>query len=165
MIVVVADTSPLNYLTQIDCQQLLSALYGRLLIPAAVFEELRHPATPAAALVWAEQLPAWVDVRRVVLQSDATLDGLEIGEREAIQLARFEEADLLLIDERLGRRLAQEQGLTVTGTLGVLVQAAVRRLVDMDEAIRRLQTTTFRCTPETYERARQRALMEAANRG
>jgi predicted nucleic acid-binding protein len=69
------------------------------------------------------------------------------------------------MDERLGVRLAQQHGLAVTGTLGILVQAAVRRLVDMDEAIQRLQRTTFRCTPEMYERARRRVREETAGNG
>ena len=50
--------------------------------------------------------------------------------------------------------LAQQHGLTVT---------AVRRLVDMEEVIAQLQKTTFRCTPEMYERARQRAREEMGN--
>jgi predicted nucleic acid-binding protein len=160
MILVVADTSPLNYLIQINCHELLPALYGQVLIPAAVFEELQHPATPAAVLGWAQQLPPWIDVREVSSEPDSTLNGLGPGEREAIQLAERERADLLLIDERLGVRLAQQHGLTVTGTLGILIQAAVRRLVDMEEVIAQLQKTTFRCTPEMYERARQRAREE-----
>jgi predicted nucleic acid-binding protein len=165
MIVVVADTSPLNYLIQIDCHELLPALYGQVLIPAAVFQELQHAGTPAAVFGWARQLPPWVEVREVFFQPDSTLDGLGPGEREAIQLAERESADLLLMDERLGVRLAQQHGLAVTGTLGILVQAAVRHLVDMDEAIQRLQRTTFRCTPEMYERARRRVREETAGRG
>jgi predicted nucleic acid-binding protein len=43
MILVVADTSPLNYLVQIGCQELLTALYDRVLVPEAVIEELEHP--------------------------------------------------------------------------------------------------------------------------
>lgn len=155
MIVVIADTSPLNYLIQIDYQELLPRLYGRVLIPSAVLTELQHADTPAAVFAWAQQPPTWIDVREVSSVPDPTLDGLDVGEREAIQLAEWERADLLLIDERLGVRLAREHGLTVTGTLGVLIQAAARHLIDMREAIRRLQMTTFRCTPEMYEKALQ----------
>jgi predicted nucleic acid-binding protein len=144
---------------------LLPALYGQVLIPAAVFQELQHAGTPAAVFGWAQQLPPWVEVREVFFQPDSTLDGLGPGEREAIQLAERESADLLLMDERLGVRLAQQHGLAVTGTLGILVQAAARRLVDMDEAIQRLQRTTFRCTPEMYERARRRVREKMAGNG
>jgi predicted nucleic acid-binding protein len=79
MIVVVADTSPLNYLIQIDCHELLPALYGQVLIPAAVFQELQHAGTPAAVFGWARQLPPWVEVREVFFQPDSTLDGWDQG--------------------------------------------------------------------------------------
>jgi hypothetical protein len=48
MIVVVADTSPLNYLVQIECQNLLPALYERISVPEEVVRERSHPRTPAA---------------------------------------------------------------------------------------------------------------------
>lgn len=40
--IVVADTSPLNYLIQIECDSLLRELYNRVVIPEAVLLELRH---------------------------------------------------------------------------------------------------------------------------
>ena len=48
MIVVVADTSPLNYLIQINCDHVLPALYERVFVPTAVVEELDHPKSVAA---------------------------------------------------------------------------------------------------------------------
>ena len=53
-------------------------------------------------------------------------------------------ADLLLIDERAGFRVAQGRGLRATGTLGVLDLAAERGLIDFAEAIRQLEPTGFR---------------------
>ncbi len=53
-------------------------------------------------------------------------------------------ADLLLIDDRRGIRAARQQGLRVTGTLGVLDLAAGRGLVDFADAIRKLEGTSFR---------------------
>jgi hypothetical protein len=44
---VVADTGPLNYLIQIDCDGLLPELYGRIVVPASVMKELGHAAAPA----------------------------------------------------------------------------------------------------------------------
>lgn len=47
MIVVVADTSPLNYLIQINCQDVLPELYEQVLIPGGVAAELAHQGPPA----------------------------------------------------------------------------------------------------------------------
>jgi predicted nucleic acid-binding protein len=70
------------------------------------------------------------------------------SEREAIQLAQEQHADLLLIDERRGRAEALRRGLATTGTLGVLLAAAERGLVDAVSAYNRLmRETNFRATP------------------
>jgi predicted nucleic acid-binding protein len=157
MIVVVADTSPLNYLVEINCQDLLPALYERVLVPAVVVKELDHPGTPATVRSWLRQVPGWIVIREVRSASDPALAGLDPGEHEAIQLAQEEHADLLLMDDKLGVRLARRRGLAVTGTLGVLVQAARRGLVDMEAAVERLRATDFRCTPRIFEQAKERA--------
>jgi uncharacterized protein len=68
---------------------------------------------------------------------------------EAIQLAEEQHADLLLIDERKGRRRARQRGLKTTGTLGVLLSAGELRLIDPGVAYRQLQAeTTFRTSAE-----------------
>jgi predicted nucleic acid-binding protein len=61
-----------------------------------------------------------------------------------IALAISLHADLVLIDERRGVKVARNQGLRVTGTLGLLELAAQSRLVDFTEAVERLRLTTFR---------------------
>jgi len=106
---------------------------------------------------WLQRIPQWLAVREITSPPDPTLAALDPGEREAIQLAHAERADLLLMDEKIGVRLARRQGLAVTGTLGVLVQAAQRELLVMDSALGRLRATDFRCTPRVYEEARQLA--------
>jgi predicted nucleic acid-binding protein len=118
MIVVVADTSPLNYLVQIHCQDLLPALYERVLVPPAVIAELDHPATPAAVRTWLAHRPEWIVIGQLQSLSDTpqALPELDPGEREAIQLALEAHADLVLMDEKLGVRLARRRGLKVIGT-------------------------------------------------
>ena len=161
MILVVADTSPLNYLVQIGCQELLPALYDRVLVPEAVIAELAHSQTPAAVRIWLSAGPKWLEVRAVRTPRSSALAGLDPGEAEAIQLAELEHADLLLMDERRGVSVAQRQGLEVTGTLGVLLQAARRQLVVLDDALVRLQATDFRYTPRLLEQVRKSALEDA----
>jgi predicted nucleic acid-binding protein len=86
-------------------------------IPAAVAEELTHAHTPTVVRAWLHSRPEWLEIREVPPSTDPTLAGLDPGERAAIQLAQQEHADLLLIDERLGVKAAQQRGLEVTGTL------------------------------------------------
>jgi predicted nucleic acid-binding protein len=86
---------------------------------------------------------------------------LDPGERQAIHLARREHADLLLMDEILGVRIAREEGLAVTGTLGVLLQAARRGLIDLETTLADLQSTDFRCSRRVIEEVRRRATMSS----
>lgn len=61
---VIADTSPLNYLILIDAVRLLPRLYQRVVLPHAAWDELKHPGAPAAVSRWASSLPPWVEVQR-----------------------------------------------------------------------------------------------------
>jgi predicted nucleic acid-binding protein len=150
--IVVADASPLNYLIQIESDALLRELYGRVFVPAAVMEELRHTAAPSAVRSWLLHVPSWVEVRVVQVPQDPALETLDPGEREAIQLAEEQHADLLLIDERRGRVEAKRRGISTTGTLGILLAAGKRELTDVEAAFRRLiNETTFRAAPEVQE--------------
>ncbi len=85
--IVVADTSPLNYLALIGEAQLLHQLYGRVLVPQAVAQELLHPAAPAIVSEWIRHRPAWLDVVEVKGE-DPSLANLDPGEREALILAQ-----------------------------------------------------------------------------
>lgn len=122
--IVVADTSPLNYFLQIKCESLLPSLYQHVLVPPAVLRELAHPDAPKVVAQWLLHLPDWIEARRTAAPPDAALVDLDPGEREAIQLALEQRADLLLIDERRGRLEAIRRGLATTGTLGVLLAGA-----------------------------------------
>jgi predicted nucleic acid-binding protein len=151
--IVVADASPLNYLIQIECANMLQSLFTRVLVPVAVIAELRHPGAPPTVANWVKNIPDWIEIRAVTSQPDPALEVLDAGEREAIQLAEEQRADLLLIDERKGRLEARRRGIVTTGTLGVLLAAGRRGLVDAESAYQRLVTeTTFRASPEVRER-------------
>jgi predicted nucleic acid-binding protein len=85
--IVVADTTPLNYLALIGQIELLAALYRSVLIPREVHRELQRPKAPAPVRAWAANLPPWCEVRTVSSAPDPALSELDPGEREAIQLA------------------------------------------------------------------------------
>jgi predicted nucleic acid-binding protein len=75
------------------------------------------------------------------------MEKLQTGERGAILLAQSMQADMILIDEKAARRVAADGGLRVTGTLGLLGEAAVRGLVELAPAIDQLRKTSFRYSP------------------
>lgn len=154
--IVIADTTPLNYLILIDLVGVLPQLYGRVLIPTAVWEEFQRPETPEAVRAWVAQPPTWLEIRPVKRNPDPAVESLGAGEREAIALAEELHADRLIMDDRAARRIATQRNLTVIGTLGVLVEAAERTLVDFADATARLQQTSFYVSPEVLNRLLQR---------
>src|SRR5438132_13477188 len=108
--IVVADTSPLNYLVLIEAVHVLKPLYNRVLVPQTVAEELQAGRTPAAVRTWIAQPPAWCEVRPDP-PSDPALQFLDPGERAGIMLALWVDADRLLIDEWDGRAAAERRRL------------------------------------------------------
>ena len=56
--IVVADTSPLNYLIQIECDDLLPRLYKRVVVPLGVIQELEHASAPVTVRAWLTRLPS-----------------------------------------------------------------------------------------------------------
>lgn len=149
--IVVSDTSSINYLISIGCVDVLEQLFGAVAIPEAVRAELLDPATPALVRAWTEAPPEWLTIYAVTEDASPELASLDDGERAAIVLAERLAADLILLDERAGRRRAAERGLGVTGLLGVLVEAARRGLLDRTDTLARLEGTTFRASPALLE--------------
>jgi predicted nucleic acid-binding protein len=140
---VVSDTSPLNYLILIGQINVLPTLYGRVFIPQSVYDELGALEAPEAVREWRAKLPDWIEVPSEQPTPDIGLSHLHAGERDAIFLALKIQADALIIDERRGREEAEKRGLKVIGTLGIIVAAHERGLLDLTETVDRLRQTTF----------------------
>jgi uncharacterized protein len=128
--IVVADASPLIALCRIGRLDLLRDVFGKLLVPDAVWQEVvvAGEGVPGVAEVPATE---WIERRSV---QDLTLvfllrQDLGAGEAEAIVLARECGAGVLLMDERIGRAAAERLGLKVTGLVGVLLEARRRGLL------------------------------------
>lgn len=75
---------------------------------------------------------------------------LDEGETAAITLAIRRQADLLLIDEREGRKTARRHGIAVTGVIGVLIRAADDGLIDFPTELDALRTAGFWILGELY---------------
>lgn len=81
---VVSDTTPLNYLLLIDAIPILPARYETVVVPTQVIEEMRHPGAPPVVRAWANRPPEWIDLR----ESDAAMfSNLDAGEAAALALA------------------------------------------------------------------------------
>jgi predicted nucleic acid-binding protein len=161
--IVIADTGPLNYLILIETANVLQKLYGRVIVPQAVIQELHGAGAPSEVQSWISNLPDWLEVRPDP-PTDPTLDFLGKGESAALTLAQALASDKLLIDDRAARIEAERRHLHVTGTVGVLADAHLAGLVDFDEALARLRSTTFRLHPDVERIVRRRMYREDEKR-
>jgi predicted nucleic acid-binding protein len=140
--IVVSDTSPLNYLVLIGADHVLPSLFGHVVTPPEVLDEMKHAKAPPSVKAWALQPPSWLQIRSPQLVSD--FPGLGPGESAAISLAHELRANALLIDERDAKAVAEKLGMVVTGTLAVLVLAAERNLVSLPASFAALRNSNFR---------------------
>jgi predicted nucleic acid-binding protein len=149
--IVVADTSPINYLVLIGYEFVLPRLYGEVFIPYAVFMELNDRDTPEVVRNWMAEPPKWMGVEGPGALSPQ-IGSLDAGESAGILLAERLHADLILIDDAVARREAESRGLNVAGTLRVLQSAAHEGLLDLGEGLARLKKTNFYVAPKLIER-------------
>jgi len=150
--IAVVDVSPLCYLVLIRKIDLLPQLFSRVMVLQAVIFELLHEDAPAVVRNWASNLPVCISLDETPDVISAGMEKLQAGERAAIFLAESIKADIMIIDEKAARLVAEQRGVPVTGTLGKLGEAATRELVDLTRAIDRLRTTSFRCSPGCSKR-------------
>ena len=116
--VVVADTGPVLNLAYAEHLWLLPALFGTLLIPAGVSEELAGYGVKVEYHPWLVRRDVPEELWRPMVGSR-----LQIGEAQSIVLALEVRASWILLDERAGRKEAVHSGLRPMGTLGVLAMA------------------------------------------
>ena len=143
--IVVVDTSPIIYLSAIGKAHILKELFGEIVVPEAVRNELLSGGTGSFGFdeITGEE---WIKTRRIenrLAQSYLTTD-LDEGEAEAIILAEELKAGLLVMDDRLARKLATHRGLTVVGTLRLLVTAKHRNIIyEVKPLIEKLKVAGF----------------------
>lgn len=142
--IVVSDTSAITALLQIERAELLNQLYGEVLIPEAVREELlrNHPSIPE--FIRCERVTTVFDVQRL-------LPEIDLGEAEAIVLAKERRADVLLIDDLEARRVAARERVPFIGLIGVLVQGKQAGTAKLEEV------ADFRLSAEVKEIAFRKA--------
>lgn len=148
--IVVSDTSPINYLLLIDQLDLLPLLFERIIIPDAVRDEMLNEGAPLILQQWIKNPPLWLEVQ-TISAIDQSLNRLDIGEQAAITLAQTLPADLLIIDERLGRKKAIERSIHIIGTLGILDEAGSQGWIDLAHSLTQLQQTNFRISRQMIQ--------------
>lgn len=157
--IVVSNAGPIIALARIEKLYLLQTLYGELLIPTAVQKEVTGlPADlPGAREV---KTASWIKVSGVsdALSVSLLRERLDAGESEAIILVLERQADLLLIDEARGRRIAQARELPHIGTLGILLLAKRRGLIKtVTPLLDQLLTAGFRMDDSLMQVVKQQA--------
>lgn len=123
--IVVADSSVLIGLSAIGQLHLLRVLLSEeIVIPPAVWSEVveHGGGRPGAIQI---KSSAWISVRNIDDSDMLQLlrGSLDAGESEAIALAKEINAELILLDERDARKIAQSLSLKTLGTVGVLIKA------------------------------------------
>lgn len=142
MPVVVSDTTPLHYLILVGREFILEKLYGKVFIPPAVLQELNHASAPVQISKWTANLPAWLIVAVPDL-IPVRYNGLDLGERQALALASEIHADLVLLDDKLARRVALRESMKVKGTLGIVADAAKANLLEFNATVEELKRTSM----------------------
>lgn len=149
--VIVSDTSVISNLIQLGELSLLEMLYGEVVIPRKVLDELAKMLGNAEIVKDA----AWLSVKSA---SDKGLYSrlqaqLDPGESEAIALAIELGADLLIIDERRGRHIAKQHGILIIGLLGILIEAKSRGFVESVKPMldRLILDNGFWVSPKLYQ--------------
>ena len=153
--IVVSDTTAITHLARIGALNLVHQLYMTIFIPEAVYLELTSHGSNIPGANEAKSYP-WIkmqkvkDKRRVDLHSKI----LDLGESEAIALAEELHADLLIIDEKIGRTYAKSLGIEITGMIGILLLAKERKLItSVKPFLDRLMATKFKLNIRLYNQA------------
>lgn len=153
--IIVSNTSPITNLSAIGKIELLKQLYREIIISPDVFQELTQ---------WGDSIPGakevkfsdWIKVKPInnTILVQSLKEKLDAGESSVIALASELNADWLIIDEQLGRQIAIEYNLKITGILGILIEAKRQRLIPsvkpvLDDLI---NIAKFWVSPSLYNR-------------
>lgn len=155
--IVVADTTPIITLMKLQRLDLLEKLFDTVFLPNAVYEELVSNSqylTEAQTVVECSFLKRLEAFDRQSIKILREVVGLDAGESEAIALAEEKHADLLIIDERKGRRVAKQMELKIIGTIGILLHAFDCKILSQEEILsysKQLRDSRIRISDSLFE--------------
>ena len=153
--IIVSDTTPLSELSKVGKLDLLHAVFGKVIIPQQVYEELTTGNHPA---VLAVKSSSWLEIRAIsntqLIEQLQLETDLDLGECSAIILAEELKAGQLLIDEKAGRKVAISRGLPIIGLVGVIILAKDQGLIDnVKDILDDLMSKGTRISPKIYNYA------------
>jgi predicted nucleic acid-binding protein len=148
--IVISDTSVITNLIQLDQLSLLRQLFRDIILPQKVFDELSKIPDQVDLI----EKTNWIEIKQISDRDhyEKLITTLDPGEAEAIVLAVELKADALLIDEKKGRKIAQEYGIVITGLLGILIESKAENLIQEVKPIldKLIFEIGFRISPKLY---------------
>jgi predicted nucleic acid-binding protein len=153
----ICNTSPLQYLFQVDLLEVLRERFDHILVPEAVEAELAQGRRRNVALPTIEDLD-WMTITSARAPIPSLAGGLGEGERAVLAIGMQKPQAVLLLDDNRARRYANRRGMRITGTLGMVLAAKDRAMIPSVAAILdRLERCGFRLSDRT-----RRATLEMA---
>jgi predicted nucleic acid-binding protein len=131
---IVSDSSCLILFHKIGRLSLLKGLFGQIIITSAVAEEFNR------------DIPSWIRIQDPTSNlHKGLITTLDLGEATSIALASEIEDSLLIVDEIKGRKVAHALNLTITGSLGILLMAKKKGLIqEVNPFLDEIKRTNFR---------------------
>lgn len=159
---IVSDTTPLSELYKIRQLNLLRDVYGHILIPEEVLQEL-HRAESFPRLGMFVEASDWIETHAI--RNPDTMQALRsryatigLGEAAAIVLAQEIGADRIIMDDKRARQVAQAEALPLIGTVGVVLLGTRLRRLTIQQAhtiLDQLYTGTAYISASLYREARR----------
>jgi predicted nucleic acid-binding protein len=146
--VIISDTSCLILLDKIEELKLLKKLFGQIIVTREIASEFK------------KELPEWFTIQEPTNKTyqkilEASLDK---GEASAIAFALEQTDCLLIIDDYKGRKYAEQLGIKITGTLGILIDAKLSGYIEsVKPMLDKIKKTDFRLTAELEKKTIEKA--------
>ncbi len=137
--IVFSNTTPIIALSSIQRLELLPLLFGEIHLVTEVIDECTVGGPVSVPTL--HQLNWIKPVQSTPLQNTSVLLELDKGEKHTLDMACKYKADWVIIDEKIGRNMAEYLGLRVTGTLGILLKAKQQGLIaSFSDSVKSMQT-------------------------
>lgn len=149
---IICNTSPLQYLHQLGLLHLLPTLVKKIIVPAAVFAEIEIGRANAVDLPDLSTFEC-IEIRqaKTIAAVPPAID-LGAGEMEVLSLALESKNVIIILDDLLARKAAEQLGIKLIGTLGILLQAKRKNLLsEIKPILDELENLRFRLSRQTKE--------------